>query len=211
MEFKLIYYNSIFQCFNHYTKGTPSNKGFMQELIATTTYINAVDYVLPICICVYVCVCVWLRKVIRQTRIIFLWINDLIFNCFIIRRKIFKEFLKELMSCKKKSDEKLTSDGRLNGVVSPVTRFEELSYTMSPFWSHYRMNRRWADMVVHSSAVSSYGLPPLFSWPEKNKCFTPFCCMDFSVFSLNACDSCRAWVGNLVPYLYWIQINVIWY
>ena len=32
--------------------------------------------------------------------------------------------------------------GRLNGVVSLVIGFEELSYVTSPFWSRHRMNRK---------------------------------------------------------------------
>ena len=46
----------------------------------------------------------------------------------------------------------------------------------------------------------------LYSRPEKSKLFPPFCCMDFSVCSLNAWDSCIAWV--FIPDLYCVQLNV---
>ena len=40
-----------------------------------------------------------------------------------------------------------TYDGRLNGVVILVTVFEELSYVMSPFWSHNKV--KWGNRFFH--------------------------------------------------------------
>ena len=55
---------------------------------------------------------------------------------------------------------------------------------------------RRADMVIRSSSVSSWGFFPLCSRPEKSKWFPSFYCIDFSVCSLNACDSYIALGGN---------------
>ena len=97
---------------------------------------------------------------------------------------------------------------RLNGLVSRVTGFKEFSYITSPFCSQTGLTSLWkgldsldlrADVVIHSSAVSTLGLPLLFSRIEKSKWSLPFCCLDFSVCFLNICDSCIAWDGNF-PY-----------
>ena len=45
----------------------------------------------------------------------------------------------------------------------------------------------------------------------KSKRFLLFCCMDFSVCSLNACNSCIPWGGNSVPYTYCVLLNVLLY
>ena len=75
----------------------------------------------------------------------------------------------------------ITTIGKLNGVVGLVTGFEELSCIMSYFWSRNRMNRviklfneqdlRRADVVILSSAVSTWGLSPLFFKLGKSKWF----------------------------------------
>ena len=69
-------------------------------------------------------------------------------------------------------------------MISLVTVFEELSHVTSPFWLRDKMNRviclfhgqnlRRADIVVYSSAASSWGLPLLFSKLEKRKWFPHF-------------------------------------
>ena len=69
----------------------------------------------------------------------------------------------------------------------------------------------WVDMVVHLSTASIWTLLPLYSRPDKSKRFPPFCCMVFSVRSLNPYDSCVAEGGNWVPFSYWVQLNVLLY
>ena len=44
-----------------------------------------------------------------------------------------------------------------------------------------------------TSAVSTWGLSPLYSRLEKCKLFPPICCIDFSVCFMNTCDSCIAY------------------
>ena len=85
--------------------------------------------------------------------------------------------------------------GRLNGVVSLVTVFEQLSHVTSPFWSCDKVNwgihlfeeqdLRTADLVICSSAVSKWCLSPLSSRLEKIKWFLSFCCMGLYSCSLN--------------------------
>ena len=48
---------------------------------------------------------------------------------------------------------------------------------------------RRADVVLRFSAASTEAPSPLYSRPEKSKGFPPFCCMDISVCSWNACDT----------------------
>ena len=110
--------------------------------------------------------------------------------------------------------------GRLNWLVSLVTEFEESSHLTCPFWSRYNVNRgirifhgqdlRRPNLVFHSSAVSTWGLAHLYSRYEKNKRFPPFCSMDFSICSLNACDSCIAKGGNSFSYSYCVLLNVLY-
>ena len=96
--------------------------------------------------------------------------------------------------------------GRLNGVVSLVTVFEALTI---PFWSRNKMNcgiglfheqnielcRRGCSFF----SASTWSSPPWYSRPEKSMWFSPFCCMDFSVRSFDACDPCIAEGRNWVP------------
>ena len=101
-------------------------------------------------------------------------------------------------------------------VVSLDTAFEELSHITSPFWSHDKVNRgirhfHEQDFELTRCGgslllVSTWNLPPLFSRPQKSEWFSPFCCMDFSLSSLKACDSCIVSGGNWIPYLYCVQL-----
>ena len=66
-------------------------------------------------------------------------------------------------------------DGRLNGVVSLVTVFEELFNVTSLFWSRDKVNRE--IRLFHEAidaAASTWDLPPLPSRPEKSKWLPPF-------------------------------------
>ena len=101
-----------------------------------------------------------------------------------------------------------SADVRLNVVVFLLTVFNELSHVTNQFWSRNNVNRwiclsqSWPDIVVRSPR-RVHGTSLLYI-PEESKWFPPFCWMDFSVCSLNACDSC---LGNC-SYLYYVQLNV---
>ena len=65
---------------------------------------------------------------------------------------------------------------------SAVHRFNH--YTTRTRWTvkfafFTNRNLSWADLVFRSSAAKTWGLPPLYSRPEKSKWFPPFCCMEF--------------------------------
>ena len=99
--------------------------------------------------------------------------------------------------------------GRLNEVVSLVSVFEELSFIPSPFGSRDKVNQgirsfheqvlRRAGVVIRLPQRAHGGSYSLCSRSEKSKWYPPFCCMDFSVCSLNTCDSCITKRRNLVP------------
>ena len=92
--------------------------------------------------------------------------------------------------------------GRLNRVLSLFTAFEEPSQVTSPFWSRDKMKRgirlfheQDFELSRYSNSLrpeNSWSLPSLYSKPEKSKWFPSLCCIDFSVCSLNVCDSCVA-------------------
>ena len=106
---------------------------------------------------------------------------------------------------------RLNSDVRGCSVQGTLLRHASLfglvtGWTEESFFFHEQDMRR-ADAVVHFSAVSTRGLPPLFFRPKKNKWFPSFYCMDFCICSLNAFDSCIARDRKLVPYSHCIQLD----
>ena len=96
--------------------------------------------------------------------------------------------------------------GRLNGMVSLVTVFEELSNVMSLFWSCDKVNEEirlfheqdfWVAKMWWFVPPGEHIKPPFFmiiqTW------FPPFCRMDLTFFSLNAYHSNIALSRNSVP------------
>ena len=104
----------------------------------------------------------------------------------------------------------VTNVGRLNGVVSLVTVFEELSLSSRVLFGHVTIrtkestsftNRTYeATNVVVRSSASTLMLPPYFTWHRKQ--WVVSTSLDFSSCSSNACDIFIAWGGNLVPSSY---------
>ena len=78
-------------------------------------------------------------------------------------------------------------------MVPLVTMFEKLSPVTTPFWSRdkekrgiclfHEQNLRRADVVVHSLAASTRGLPLYIPDLRRVSSIHPFLCMDFSVCS----------------------------
>ena len=109
--------------------------------------------------------------------------------------------------------------GRLNGVVSPVTVFEELSHVMSPFLScdkansriplFYKQDFRSGRRTCMLLCSVTYGTSLFFQIREVVSGFHLFVEETFLHVPQMHCDSFIAWNRNLVPSLYVVELKVI--
>ena len=107
--------------------------------------------------------------------------------------------------------------GRINGVVSLVTEFEDSSYITSLFGHVTQLTENplfsrtgiWVDQTWWFVVTREHMKSLLFdSRPVKSKWFPPFCCIEFLVCTLSVCDSCIGYGSTCFPYSYCIQLNV---
>ena len=101
-----------------------------------------------------------------------------------------------------------------NRVASLVIVFVKFTHITSLFWSRDKLNKgEFASFTNRTREGQWVHEGPILHNPDPRwvSGFHLFCCIDFSVYSSNACDSCIAKGGNCAPDSDIVQFNIFHY